>query len=343
MTLHKLARRASAALAVLMVLAFFMPGAFALSPASTPTQGADVSVDQGQINFDELKEAKISFVYIKAGEGADITDSYFEENYRRASAADMKFGFYYYVTATNTAEAVFQAERFAQLISGKSYSARPAMDFESFGSLSAEQINAIGAAFLSTLAEKTGVTPAIYTDAFAAGSIWDSSFSAYPLWVADYESVSEPPDNPVWSSWAGWQYADDGELAGIKTRVDLDYFTDALLLADTEKGEIPAGPAALRYVVRRGDTLWCLSRRYQTSVAELAQLNHIANPDFILVGQILVIPLPDGGQLIYYVKAGDTLWAIAQKYDTTVSAIAQINHLFNPNLILVGQRLLIPA
>lgn len=343
MTSTSLLRRLSGGFAALLATAFLLPAAFALSPVGTTIKGVDVSVDQGIIDFEEVKEDGVSFVYIKAGEGNDITDEYFEENYRKASASGLDYGFYYFVTATDTTEAAAQAQRFAQLLSGKTYTARPCMDFETFGDLSKEEINAIGRTFLTTLAEKTDLVPAIYTDAYAAGSIWDSGFSSYPLWVADYESVSEPPDNNIWSGWSGWQYADDGEVSGISTRVDLDYFTDGLLLTDTEKAKIPSGPSAMRYVVRRGDTLWCLSRQYNTTVKTLASINHIANPNLILVGQVLIIPLPEGGQIVYYVKAGDTLWGIAQTYGTTVTAIAQLNNIANPNFILIGQRLLIPS
>lgn len=44
------------------------------------------------------------------------------------------------------------------------------------------------------------------------------------------------------------------------------------------------------YTVQKGDTLWKLARQHDTTVAELARLNGIANPDLILVGQILQVP-----------------------------------------------------
>lgn len=54
-------------------------------------------------------------------------------------------------------------------------------------------------------------------------------------------------------------------------------------------------------------------------------------------------PPPPPGQHIHIVQPGETLYRIARYYGTTVQAIAALNGIFNPNLIYVGQRLVIPA
>ncbi|RPH36194.1 MAG: LysM peptidoglycan-binding domain-containing protein [Chloroflexi bacterium] len=107
-------------------------------------------------------------------------------------------------------------------------------------------------------------------------------------------------------------------------------------------------------VVERGDTLWDLARRHGLTVAELAEWNRIDNPSQIRVGQRLVleppavpattnlVPAAAPAPLIHVVRAGDTLWAIAIRYGTTVAAIATMNQLPNPSLIRVGQALAIP-
>jgi LysM repeat protein len=48
-------------------------------------------------------------------------------------------------------------------------------------------------------------------------------------------------------------------------------------------------------------------------------------------------------ETVYVVKAGDTLWAIAQLYNTSVDAIAKANNLSDPGQLSVGQRLVIPT
>ena len=107
------------------------------------------------------------------------------------------------------------------------------------------------------------------------------------------------------------------------------------------------------YTVRSGDTLYAIARRFNTSITQIAQANNIANVNLIRVGQVLRIPSTTSGggtatptpstTVTYTVKAGDTLSAIARRYNTTVTKIAQANNIANINLIRVGQKLKIPG
>lgn len=133
--------------------------------------------------------------------------------------------------------------------------------------------------------------------------------------------------------------------------------------------------SAYSYTVRPGDTLFSIARRNNTTVAVLAATNQIANPDVIHVGQTLEIPEgqhapttagasvasaaapvsaasssagPSGqahgaAGVTYVVQPGDTLYRIARRYGTTVTAVAQANNLYDVNTIHVGQVLLIPT
>ena len=111
-----------------------------------------------------------------------------------------------------------------------------------------------------------------------------------------------------------------------------------------------AAPRAVEgtiYVVAWGDTLSTIARRYGTTSSALAQANHVTNPDFIYVGQRLLIPgdssAPPTGSGTYVVQRGDTLSAISVRFRTTVQQLVQMNALSNPNLIHVGQRLAVPG
>jgi len=107
------------------------------------------------------------------------------------------------------------------------------------------------------------------------------------------------------------------------------------------------------YVIARGDTLKGLATRFGASVDSLLSWNpDIANPNSIYEGQWLKVyvegtpppppPPPSGGQ-VYYVKRGDTLKIIAGKFNISVESILQLNSIPNPNLIYVGQALVLPG
>ena len=107
------------------------------------------------------------------------------------------------------------------------------------------------------------------------------------------------------------------------------------------------GSSNVTYVIKRGDTLSQIAARYGTTVNTLARLNNIRNINLIYAGQILSIPsnssnayqeeLHDCGHTLYTVKYGDTLTAIARKYNVTVDSIVSLNQIANPNMIYVGQ------
>ena len=95
--------------------------------------------------------------------------------------------------------------------------------------------------------------------------------------------------------------------------------------------------ANITYIVKAGDTLSGIAKKFVTTVDELVRINNIKNPNLIYVGQQLKIKSAQDNY--YIVKAGDTLSAIAKKYNTTVSAIASKNGIKNPNLIYPNQKL----
>jgi spore germination protein len=105
--------------------------------------------------------------------------------------------------------------------------------------------------------------------------------------------------------------------------------------------------SVITYVVRFGDTLGEIAERFGTSVEAIAEANGIEDPDFIFVGQILLVPDPSSDEpvspmQIYVVRPGDTLGEIAERFGTTVEAIAQVNGIEDPDLIIVNQVLRIP-
>lgn len=101
------------------------------------------------------------------------------------------------------------------------------------------------------------------------------------------------------------------------------------------------GTGTVEYVVQAGDSLWLIARRYGTTVDELIRLNGLTS-DLLNIGQVLRIPSsPSAPYFEYTVQAGDTLWALARKYDTTVNEIKSLNGLTN-DMLRIGQILRIP-
>jgi len=142
---------------------------------------------------------------------------------------------------------------------------------------------------------------------------------------------------------------------------------------------IPPNSAA--YIVQAGDTLYSIATKFNITVAALQQANNIANPNALAVGQRLFIPGVAAQNIVtpaptargptatvnptptsqtacpecnegsnvnpsetetYIVKAGDTLASIAARFGVTLLELQRINNIANPNLLNVGQRLIIP-
>lgn len=101
------------------------------------------------------------------------------------------------------------------------------------------------------------------------------------------------------------------------------------------------------YVVQSGDTLSGIASKFGITVQYLARINGISNPNLIYPGEVLKIESSgvskqeQSESLIYTVKAGDTLSGIAKKYGTTVSNLVSLNNISNPNMIYVGEKLII--
>jgi len=116
------------------------------------------------------------------------------------------------------------------------------------------------------------------------------------------------------------------------------------------------------YAIQAGDTLWDLSRKFDTTINELCELNGIDKDAVLKIGSVIEVPMVDGkvveitketaadyqpstyeGSAQYYtVVSGDTLSKIAYMYRTNVSAIKATNNL-DSDMIQTGQELLIPV
>lgn len=93
------------------------------------------------------------------------------------------------------------------------------------------------------------------------------------------------------------------------------------------------------HVVRSGDTLWRIVRRYGTEVNQISLANGLKDQNVLVVGQALVVPEPN---IEYVVQPGDTLWRIAQRFGVSINELSENNNIADPSLIFVGYILEMP-
>lgn len=97
------------------------------------------------------------------------------------------------------------------------------------------------------------------------------------------------------------------------------------------------------YIVKSGDTLWSIASKNGISVSKLKELNNLSS-NLITIGQKLLLSneTENTNYFIYTVVKGDNLWNLANKYNTTVSKIKEVNGL-KSDLLQIGQKLKIPS
>jgi LysM repeat protein len=104
--------------------------------------------------------------------------------------------------------------------------------------------------------------------------------------------------------------------------------------------------------VEKGDSLSKIAKRYGTTVDALVRINGLCDANQIFVGQVVVLEDPEAGAdadaagdrvetAIVTVLPGDSLSKIAKRHDTTVEELMALNDIDDPNLLFVGQELLV--
>lgn len=93
------------------------------------------------------------------------------------------------------------------------------------------------------------------------------------------------------------------------------------------------------HVVKRNESLTTIARAYNTTVNDIVEANDIPNPNNLVVGQAMVIPIVGS---FYYVQPGDSLWSIGQKTGVPYQQIASVNRISLNQQLYVGFRLYIP-
>ena len=113
---------------------------------------------------------------------------------------------------------------------------------------------------------------------------------------------------------------------------------------------IPAPPSAfcpgVVYTVAAGDTLFSLANRFNTTVEAILAANPGLDPERLFIGEKICIPLPAPPVcpgFTYVVRPGDTLFGLAKRFNTSVTAILAANPGIDPNRLQIGQEICLPA
>ncbi len=192
--------------------------------------GVDVSHHQGTVDWVKLKEAGVSFAFLRIGyrgygqAGTLNADREFENNIRGAQEAGIKVGVYFFAQAVNEEEALEEAEYTLKLLGDHTLELPVVYDPESILDAEArtdhvtrEQFTANTVAYCERIKE-AGLKPMIYSN-----MLWEayelnlSELTDYPIWYADYEPLPQTPYHFVC-----WQYTNEGKIPGITGNADLD-------------------------------------------------------------------------------------------------------------------------
>ena len=200
--------------------------AVVVCPGPTTLPGIDVSVYQGNIDWNQVKAAGIVFAIARVSDGTYL-DSKFDQNWSGMKAAGIIRGAYQFF------EPGEDPGQLADILLNKmgplgAGDLPPTLDVEATGGQSAATITAHIHTWMDKVQAATGRVPLIYTGKyFWNDNVQSGDFAGNPLWLAAY--VSPCPNTPdPWGGWTMWQHNDNGSYPGIGGAVDVDVFNGTI-------------------------------------------------------------------------------------------------------------------
>lgn len=227
-------------------------------------RGIDVSNWQRDIDFSQVKSSGIQIVYVKATEGVTFTDSKAKQNYTQAKANGLLVGFYHFFRAKDEANAKAQAQFFINSIKDLEPDCKYALDVETTEGLDKNTLSNLAKTFIDEVSRITNKPCIIYTYTNFIDTNLTDVLKNVPLWVANY-GVNAPANNSIWQNWAGFQYSSSGNVAGIEGNVDMNEFTNDVLIARTSNNSGGNSSSSTNISVR--EIQFILNNRYGLNIA----------------------------------------------------------------------------
>lgn len=269
-------------------------------------KGLDVSRFQGEVDWERVKAAGYRFAMLRAGYGDSTVDEQFRRNASECNRIGLPIGAYWFCYAATTENAAKEADSCIRTVSGYRLDYPVCYDIEQAG---ADYVEKLGISFTPALARElvksfcNRVESKGYFAMFYSNQSFFNAYLGTALAKRYAFWYARYTDTFDGTDCGIWQYTSAGRVPGISGNVDLD----------------------LAYVD-------------YPSVIRRAGLNHLSG----------TAPVPPHGPqygpqyITYVIQPGDTLSGIAQKYNTTVNALAKLNGISDPDKIYAGRTIRVP-
>lgn len=297
-------------------------------------KGVDVSSYQGVIDWTKVAKAGIEFAILKVIRKDLQPDKQFEDNYKGCLDAGVGVqGVYNYSYATTVTKAVSDAQRVLEVLNGRKVMVWLDIEDKCQEGLGSKLIDIIHA--YAGIIRGAGLEFGVYTGQYFYNTYIKPYGSIdYSLWIARYGAnngqINEKYE-PSINGMIGWQYTSKGTVPGISGNVDLNvWYEDIVSVKEDKPVAVPRPVEDMAYEVLNG--IWGNGADRKTNLIN-------AGYDYELI-QAKVNQILTGDKKVYYtVHKGDTLSGIAKQYDTTVSALVELNSISNPHRIQIGQKI----
>jgi lysozyme len=193
--------------------------------------GIDVSHHQKDIDWAKVKYwkgNKISFVYIKATEGATYIDKNYQKNFKGAKKNNLLVGSYHYFRTTSSVEDQF--ENFINNVDNSKQDLIPLVDVEEKRNWNDSEFHKNFQKFLNMVENHYGQKPMIYTVNSFYNHHLSGKYKSYHFLIGRYGENS--PNMRDKSNWTIWQFSETGKIEGVTKPVDIDVINKKYSLQD---------------------------------------------------------------------------------------------------------------